>query len=122
MRKDKCQLWSINDLPSFDQASNSNLGNGFEVLGAAVCSKELFTSSLKKKVQIVLSMLDNLHHLSDPKCALVVPRYWLRTPKLVYSLRTRTPSNEMLEVWKNFDDSQREVLDQIVGSIFGDDA
>ena len=111
-----------NDLPSVDQASNRNLGNGFEVLGAAVCSKELFTSSLKRKVQIVLSMLDNLHQLSDPKCALVVPRYCLRTRTLVYSLRTRTPSNEILEVWKSFNDGQREVLDQIAGSIVGDDA
>ena len=49
-------------------------------------------------------MLDNLHHLSDPQCALGIPRNCLRTPKVVYFLRTNTPSNEMLEVLKNFDD------------------
>ena len=67
-------------------------------------------------------MLDNLHHLNDPQCTLGILRYCLGTPKLVYSLRTNTPSNEMLEVLKSFDDGQREVLDQIIGSIIDDDA
>ena len=67
-------------------------------------------------------MLDNLQHLNDPQCALGILRYCLGTRKLVYSLRTNTPSNDMLEVLKSFDDGQREVLDQIVGSIIDDDA
>ena len=109
LRKDKCELWSIKDLPSVDQAVKRNLGNRFEILGAAVGSKEFVASCLKRRVQKILSMLDNLHHC-------------LGTPKLVYSLRTNTPSNEMLEVLKSFDDGQREVLDQIIGSIIDDDA
>ena len=40
----------------------------------------------------------------------------------MHSLRTNTPSNEMLEVLKSFDDCQREELDQFVGSFFVDDA
>ena len=48
------------------------------------------------------------------------PSLLLGTPKLVYSLRTNTSSNEMLEVLKSFDDGQREVLDQIVSSIIDD--
>ena len=122
MRKDKCELWSIKDLPSVDQTVKRNLGNGFEVLGAAVGSKDLFASCLKRRLQKILSMLDNLHHLIDPQCALGILRYCLGTPKLVYSLRTNTPSNEMLEILKSFDDGQREVLDQNVGSIIDDDA
>ena len=122
MRKDKCELWSIKDLPSVDQAVKRNLGNGFDVLGAAVVSKDFVASCLKRRVQKILSMLDNLHHLNDPQCALGILRYCLGTPKLVYSLRTNTPSNEMLEVLKSFDDGQREMLDQIVGSIIDDDA
>ncbi|XP_075259889.1 uncharacterized protein LOC142351636 [Convolutriloba macropyga] len=122
LRKDKCELWSIKDLPSIDQAVKRILGNGFEILGAAVGSKEFVASCLKRRVQKNLSMLDNLHHLNDPQCALGILRYCLGTPKLVYSLRTNTPSNEMLEVLKSFDDGQREVLDQIIGSIIDDDA
>ena len=122
LRKDKCELWSIKDLPSVDQAVKNNLGNEFEVLGAAVGSKDFVASCLKRKIQKILSMLDNLHHLNDPQCVLGILRYCLGTPKLVYSLQTNTPSNEMLEVLKSFDDGQREVLDQIVGSIIDDDA
>ena len=77
---------------------------------------------MKRRVQKILFMLDNLHHLNDPQCALDNLRYCLGNPKLLYSLRTNTPSNEMLEVLKSFDDGQREVLDQIVGSIIDDDA
>ena len=122
LRKDKCELWSIKDLPSVDQAVKRNLENGFEILGAAVDSKEFVASCLKRRVRKILSMLDNLHHLNDPQCALGILRYCLGTPKLVYFLRTNTPSNEMLEVMKSFDDGHREVLDQIVGSIIDDDA
>ena len=110
------------DLPSIDQAVKRNLGNGCEILGAAVGSKEFVASCLKRRVRKNLSMLDNLHHLNDPQCALGILRYCLGTPKLVYSLRTNTPSNEMLEVLKSFDDGQREVLDQIIGTIIDDDA
>ena len=98
------------------------MGNGFEIQGAAVGSKEFVASCLKRRVQKILSMLDNLHHLNDPQCALGILRYCLGTPKLVYSLRTNSPSNEMLEVLKSFDDGKREVLDQIIGSIIDDDA
>ena len=122
LRKDKLKLWSIKDLPSVDQAVKRNLGNGFEILGAAVGSKEFVASCLMGRVRKILSMLDNLHHLNEPQCALGILRYCLGTPKLVYSLRTNTPSNEMLRVLKIFDDGQREVMDQIVGSIIDDDA
>ena len=74
LRKDKCELWSIKDLPSINQAVKKNLGNVFEVLGAAVGSKEFVASCLKRRVQKILSMLDNLHHLKDPQCALGILR------------------------------------------------
>ena len=55
LRKDKCELWSIEDLPSDDHAVRKNLGNGFEVQGAAVGS--FFASCLKRRVQKDLSIL-----------------------------------------------------------------
>ena len=97
------------------------MGNDFNVLGAAVGSKDFVASCLKRRVRKILSMLDNLHHLHDPQCALGILRYCLGTPKLVFSLRTNTPSNELLEVLKSFDDGQREVLDHTVGSFFDND-
>ena len=74
LRKDKRELWSIKDLPSVDQAVKSNLGNGFEFMGAEVVSKDFVASCLKKRVQKILAMLDNLHHLNDPQCALGILR------------------------------------------------
>ena len=121
LRKDKYELWSIQDLPSVDQAVKKNVGIGFEVLGGAVGSKE-FVASCLKRVQKILSMLDNLHHLNDPQFALDILCYCLGTPKLVYSLRTNSPSNEMLEVLKSFENGQVKMLDQFDGPIIGDDA
>ena len=51
LRKDKCGLWSIKDLPSVDQAVKRNLGNGCEILGAAVGSKVFVASCLKRRVR-----------------------------------------------------------------------
>ena len=115
LRKDKSELWSIVDLPSVDREVTRNMGNGFEVLGAAVGSPVV--SCLEKRVQKVVSLLENLSYLDDPQCALGILRYCLGTPKLVYSLRINTPKRHLIEVLKVFDSSQRDALDQIVGTI-----
>ena len=67
-------------------------------------------------------MLYNLHHLNNPQFALAILRCCLGTLKLVYSIRTNTPPNEMLKLMKILDEGQKEVLDQIVGSNIGYDA
>ena len=82
--------------------------SGFEVLGAAVGSKEFVASCIKRRFQNILSMLDNLHHLNYHQCALGILRNCLGTPKLVYSLRTNTQLKEMLEVLKTFDDAKEK--------------
>ena len=117
LRKDKCELWSIIDLPSVDREVTRNMGNGFEVLGAAVGSPEFVSSCLQKRVQKVVSLLENLSYLDDPQCALGILRYCLGTPKLVYSLRTNTPTRHLIDVLKVFDSSQRDALDQIIGTV-----
>ena len=88
---------------------------------AAVGSNEFVVFFLKRRVK-KFSMLESLHHINDPQCILGTLRYCLGTPKLVYSLRTNTPSNGMLKVLKSFNDVQRNLLDQILGTISGDDA
>ena len=75
LRKDQCELWSIVDLPSVDREVTRNMGNGFEVLGAAVGSPEFVSSCLQKRVRKVVSLLDNLSYLDDPQCALGILRY-----------------------------------------------
>ena len=56
-------------------------------------------------------MLNNLHHLNNPQCALGILRccWELQNYHTFYELTLRC-----------FDDGQGEVLDQIVGSIIGD--
>ena len=117
MRKDKCKLWSIIDLPSVDREVTRNMGNGFEVLGAAVGSPEFVSSCLQKRVQKVVSLLENLSYLDDPQCALGILRYCLGTPKLVCSLRTNTPTRHLIDLLKVFDSSQQDALDQIIGTV-----
>ena len=121
LRKDKCELWSIVDLPSVDREVERNTGNGFEVLGAAVGSPEFVSSCLQKRVQKVVSLLENLSYLDDPQCSLGILRYCLGTPKLVYSLRTNTPTRHLIDVLKVFD-SSRDALDQIIGTVTCDNA
>ena len=122
LRKDKCELWSIVDLPAVDREVAGNTGNGFEVLGAAVWSPEFVSSCLQKRVQKVVSLLENLSYLDNPRCARVILRYCRRTPKLVYSLRTNTPTRDFVDVLKVFDSSQRGALDQILGTVTCDSA
>ena len=117
LRKDKCELWSIIDIPSVDREVTRNMGNGFEVLGAAIGSPELVPSCLQKRVQKVVALLENLSYLDAPQCALGILRYCLGTPKLLYSLRTNTPTRRMIDVLKVFDSSQRDALDQIISTV-----
>ena len=88
LRKHKYELCSIKDLPSVDQIVEKNLGNGFDVLGAAVGSNEFPASCLKRRVQNFLSMLDNLHHLNNPQCALGILRFCLGTSILFTNLHS----------------------------------
>ena len=115
-----CELWSIVDLPSVDREVTRNTGNGFEVLGAAVRSPEFVSSCLQKCVQKVVSLSENLSYLDDPQCALGILRCCPGTPKLVYSLRTNTPTRDLIDGLKVFDSSQRDASDQIIGTVICD--
>ena len=111
LRKNMCKLWSFVDLPSVGREVTRNTGNGFEVLGATVGSPEFVSFSLQKRVRNVLSLLENLCYLDDPQCALGILRYCLGTPKLVYSLRTNTPTRDLIDVfkspWRNIDNFKK---------------
>ena len=61
-----------------------------------------------------MSLLENLSYIDDPQWALGILRYCLGTPKLVCSLRTNTPSDRCFKV---FNSSQRDELDQIIGTV-----
>ena len=117
LTKHKCELWSIVDLPSVDREVTRNTGNHFKVLGAAVGSPEIVSSWLQKRVQKVVSLLENLSNLDDLQSALGLFRFCLGTPKLVYSLCTNTPTRDLIDVLKAFNSSQWAALDQIIGTL-----
>ena len=52
----------------------------------------------------------------------VLSAYFLGTPKLVYSLRNNTLTKDLIDVLKVFDSSQRDALDQILGTVTCDNA
>ena len=60
LRKDECKLWSVVDLPSVDREATKNIDNGSEVLGAAVGSSEFVSFCFQKRVQKIVSLLENL--------------------------------------------------------------
>ena len=97
-------------------SARRNTGNGFEVLGAAVTSPECFflLAETCSKSSVALGKFELFGY---PQCALGVLLYCLETPKLVYSLRTNTPTRYLIDFLKVFNSSQRDTLDQIIGTI-----
>ena len=122
LRKDKCEIWSIVDLPSADREVTRNTGNCLEVLGATVGSTECVSSCLQKLVQKVVLLLENSNYLDDPLCALAILRFCLGTPKIFYSRRINTLTKDVIDVLKVFEFSQRDALGQILGTVTYDNA
>ena len=87
LRRDKCQLWSIESMKKVDSVMKRNCFDGNEILGAAIGSDAFVSSCLLKRVKKLVEFLDNLAYVDDPQCALGILRFCLGAPKMVYSLR-----------------------------------
>ena len=70
LRNEKCELWSPVDLNAIDNRVKRNSQEGFEILGAAVRNPSFVAASLRKRVNKIEKLLDNLAYLDDPHCAL----------------------------------------------------
>ena len=94
LRKDKCELWSIKSLTKIDSLIKRNCVDGIEILGAAIGSDAFVSSCLLERVKKLGELVDNLAYVDDRQCALGILRFGLGAPKMVYSLRCNSPSNE----------------------------
>ena len=94
LRIEKCELWSHVDLNAIDNRVKRNSKEGLEIWGAAIDKPCFVAASLRKKVNKIEKLLDNLAYLDDPHRALGILRNCLGAPKMVYSLRCNTPSDE----------------------------
>ena len=65
---------------------------------------------------------EELSCLDYPQCVFGIVRHFLGAPKHVYSLRTNTATNELIEFVKLFENCERKALDQNLGTLIYDHA
>ena len=63
---------------------------------------------------LVVELLDNLAYVDDPQCALGILRFLLVAPKMVYSLRCNSPSDEPNKILRKFDSVQRATFEVLL--------
>ena len=99
-----------------------NSKEGLEILGAAISNPSFVAASLRKRVNKIEKLLDNLAYLDDPHCALRILRSCLGAPKMVNSLRCNTPSEESSVILQDFDNLQRTTFEIMLGTVISDNA
>ena len=120
LRKDKCELWSFESMTKIDNLIKRNCVDGIEILGAAIGSEAFVSSCLLKRVKKLEELLDNLEYVDDPQCDLRILRFCLGAPKMVYSLRCNSPSDESNTILPKFDSVQRATIESILGVLLSD--
>ena len=122
LRRDKCELWSTSCFDAVDSRIKRNSQSGIEILGAAIGAPTFVASCLEKRFKKLEKVLDNLGYIEVPQCALGILRSCLGAPKLVYSLRFNTPSNESNIILEKFDHLQQTIFENILGSVISDNS
>ena len=97
-----------------------NCVDGIEILRAAIGSESFVSSCLLKRVNKLEELLDNLAYVDDPQCALSILRSCLDAPKMLYSLRCNSPSDESNKILRKFDSVQRATFEGILGVLLSD--
>ena len=102
-------------MTKIDSLIKRNCVVGIETLGAAKGSDAFVSSCLLKSVKKLEELLDNLAYIDDPQCALDILPFCLGAPKMVYSLRSNSPSDELNKIHQKFDSVQRATFEDILG-------
>ena len=123
LRIEKCELWSPVDLNDIDKRVKRNSTKALEILGAAIGNPSFVAASLRKRTNKIEKLLVfRLAYLDDPHCALGILRSCLGAPKMVYSLRCNTPSDESSVILQDFDNLQRTTFENMLSTVIGDSA
>ena len=120
LRKDKCELCSIESMTKVDSLIKRDCVDGIEILGAAIGSDAFVSSCFLKRFKKLEQLLDNLAYVDDTRCALGILRFCLGAPKMVYSLRCNSPSDESNKILQKFDSVQRSTFESILGALLSD--
>ena len=110
-------MWSKRALNTIDSRFKESSRKGLEIRGAAVGSPRLVASLIKKRVQKIEKLLENLEYINITQCALDSIRSCLGTPIMVYSLRCNTPSEEAVKVFEEFDSVHRTTFKNILCTV-----
>ena len=121
LKRDKCEVWSIEALNTIDSRIKRNSREVLEILGAVVGSTRFVASSIQKRVQKIEKLLENLEYINDPQCALGILRSCLDAPKIVYSLRCNRPSEEAINNSEEFYSLQRTTFENILGTVLSNE-
>ena len=103
-----------------DNLIKMNCVNEIESLGAAIGSDAFVSSCLLKRVKKLEALLHRLAYVDDPQCALGILCFCLGDPKMVYSLRCNSPSDEPNKILQKFDSVQRASFEGILGVLLSD--
>ena len=88
------------------------------ILGAAVGTPDL----IQKRVQKIGKLLENLAYINNPQCALGILSSCLGAPKMVYSQRCNTPSEEAVKFFEEHDSLQRTNFENLLGTILSNES
>ena len=110
---EKCELWSHVEMNATDNRVKRNSKEGLEILGTANGNPSFVSASLKKGVNKIEKLLDNMAYLDDPHCALGTLSSCLGAPKVVYSQGCNIPSDESPVVLQDFDNLQRSTFENM---------
>ena len=107
-------------MTKIDSLIKGNCVDGIEILGAAIGSDAFVSSCLLKRVKTLEELLENLAYGDDPQYALGILRFCLGAPKMVYSLRCNSPSDESNKILQKFDSVQRATFEGILEVFLSD--
>ena len=122
LRIEICELSSPVDLNAIDNRIKKNSKEGLEILCAVIGNPSFVATSLRKKVNKIEKLFDNLAYLDDPHCALGILSSCLGATKMVYSLQCNTPSDESSDILQDFDNLQRTSFENMLGTVISDNA
>ena len=104
-----------------DSLIKRNCVDEIEILvGAAIGSEAFVSSCIVKRVKKLEELLDILSFVDDTQCALGILRFCFSTPKMVYSFRCTSSSDESNKILRKFDSVQRATFESIFGVLLSD--
>ena len=121
----KCEIWSPEGHEKWQDDFPEQVvrlkGEGFELLGAPIGTKEFCEEYARKRVMKVKEVVAKLPLLADPQMELVLLRSCIGLPKFGFTLRS-APPEDIQTATKEFDDLMEKTSEERFGIQMGKEA